>query len=47
MVGFDPRQLVSDLARGNSADGCQAVKLDLLLPPITQLNMDVGKQVVN
>jgi len=46
MVGLDPRQLVPDLARGNPADDGLTLKLDRALAPITQLNMDVGKQVV-
>jgi hypothetical protein len=45
-VGFNPRQLALDLARGHSTDDGQTVKLNRALPPITQLNMDVGKQVV-
>ena len=45
-VRHDPRQLVTDLARSNSTNDGQAVKLDRALSPVPQLNVDVGKQVV-
>lgn len=45
-VRHDPGQLVTDLARSNSTNDGQAVKLDRALSPVPQLNVDVGKQVV-
>jgi hypothetical protein len=43
-VRHDPRQLVTDLARSNSTNDGQAVKLDRALSPVPQLNVDVGKK---
>jgi hypothetical protein len=45
-VRHDPAQLLTDLARSNSTNDSQAVKLDRALAPVPQLNMDVSKQVV-
>ena len=45
-VRLDPGQLITDLARGNSTNDGQAVKLDRALSSVPQLNVNVGKQVV-
>lgn len=45
-LGHDPGQFLTNLARGNSTDDSQTVKLDRALAPVPQLNVDVGKQVI-